>query len=56
MLRSPCAEQVQQVILEPADHEWTWLDAIQGTLGEDFLAERNQPPHQEREDLDSLFA
>lgn len=44
------------VILEPAAHDWSWLDAIQGTFTEDFLAERNQPPHQKREKLDTLFA
>ena len=43
------------VILEPASQEWAWLDAIQGTFIEDFLADRQQPGHQEREGLDSLF-
>ena len=43
------------VILEPACPEWAWLDAVQGTLTEDFLADRNQPVQQEREGLDSLF-
>ena len=43
------------VILEPMDRDWAWLDAIQGTLTEDFLTDRQQPDHQEREGLDSLF-
>ncbi len=43
------------VILEPVSREWAWLDAIQGTFTEDFLADRQQPVHQEREKLDSLF-
>ena len=43
------------VILEPASHDWAWLDAIQGTFPEDFLAERDQPKPQEREGLDTLF-
>ena len=43
------------VILEPMDQDWAWLDAIQGTLTEDFLTDRQQPDHQEREGLDSLF-
>lgn len=43
------------VILEPASQEWAWLDAIQSTFTEDFLADRQQPGHQEREGLASLF-
>lgn len=43
------------VILEPAGQDWAWLDAIQGTLAEDFLDDRQQPGHQERDGLDSLF-
>ncbi len=43
------------VILEPVSQEWAWLDAIQGTFTEDFLADRQQPDHQEREGLESLF-
>ena len=43
------------VILEPVSQDWAWLDAIQGTFTEDFLADRQQPDHQEREGLDSLF-
>ncbi len=43
------------VILEPVSHDWAWLDAIQGTFTEDFLADRQQPAHQEREGLESLF-
>ena len=43
------------VLLEPASQDWAWLDAIQGTFTEDFPADRQQPDHQEREGLDSLF-
>ena len=43
------------VILEPVSQDWAWLDTIQGTFTEDFLADRQQPGHQEREGLDSLF-
>lgn len=43
------------VILEPVSQEWAWLDAIQGTSTEDFLADRQQPGHEEREALDALF-
>jgi antitoxin VapB len=43
------------VLLEPVSQEWVWLDAIQGTFTEDFLADRQQPGHQEREGLDTLF-
>ena len=43
------------VILEPASQEWAWLDAMQSTFTEDFLADRQQPGHQEREGLASLF-
>lgn len=42
------------VILEPVK-DWAWLDAIQGTITEDFLADRQQPDHQEREGLEALF-
>ncbi len=30
------------VILEPASQDWAWLDAIQSTFTEDFLADRQQ--------------
>ena len=43
------------VILEPVSQDWSWLDAIQGIFTEDFLADRQQPGHQEREGLASLF-
>lgn len=44
------------IILEPIPKDWGWLDALAGTLSEDFLKEgREQPPMQERPDLDSVF-
>ena len=43
------------VILEPVSQDWAWLDAIQGTFTEDFLADRQQPDHQEREGLEPWF-
>lgn len=43
------------VILEPVGQDWAWLDAIQDTRTEDSLADRQQPDHQEREGLESLF-
>ncbi|BDV32730.1 type II toxin-antitoxin system antitoxin VapB [Methylocystis iwaonis] len=44
------------IILEPIPKDWTWLDTLAGTLSEDFLEEgREQPPIQERPDLDSVF-
>lgn len=43
------------VILELVSQDWAWLDAIQGTFTEDFLADRQQPDHQERDGLESLF-
>lgn len=43
------------VILEPVSQDWAWLDAIQGAFTEDFLADRQQPNHQEREGLEALF-
>jgi antitoxin VapB len=44
------------VILEPVPEDWGWLDAISGTLDEDFVAAvAEQPPQQERPALDKLF-
>ncbi len=44
------------IILEPIPKDWTWLDTLAGTLSEDFLKEgREQPPMQERPELDSVF-
>ena len=44
------------VILEPITDDWAWLDAIKGKLDDDFIAAVNeQPPQQERPELDELF-
>jgi antitoxin VapB len=46
------------VILEPVATDWTWLDALHagGTFDEDAAAAaREQPPEQERPELDSAF-
>lgn len=44
------------IILEPIPKDWSWLDAIVGTMSEDFLKEgREQPAMQERPDLDEIF-
>ena len=44
------------VILEPIADDWEWLDAIKGKLDDDFIAAINeQPPQQERPELDELF-
>ena len=44
------------IILEPIPKDWAWLDALAGTLSEDFLKEGREQPHmQERPDLDDVF-
>ena len=44
------------VILEPVGDDWSWLDAIVGTLDDDFVqAVNEQPEHQERPALDEAF-
>jgi len=44
-------------ILEPVTDSWSWLDAIAGTLDEDFVeAVREQPQAVERPGLEKLFA
>ncbi|HEY8160780.1 MAG TPA: type II toxin-antitoxin system VapB family antitoxin [Methylocystis sp.] len=44
------------IILEPIPKNWAWLDAVAGTVSEDFLKEgRQQPPMQERTGLDEAF-
>lgn len=44
------------IILEPIPKDWAWLDTLAGTLSEDFLKDgREQPPMQERPDLDGVF-
>jgi antitoxin VapB len=44
------------VILEPSDDDWSWLDAIVGTLDDDFVqAVNKRPEQQERPALDEAF-
>lgn len=44
------------VVLEPIAKDWAWLDALAGTVSDDFLkGGREQPKMQERPDLDSAF-
>jgi antitoxin VapB len=44
------------IILEPVAETWDWLDAIAGTLDEDFVeAVKEQPPAAERPELEKLF-
>ena len=44
------------IILEPIPKDWSWLDAIVGTMSNDFMKEgREQPPNQERPELDETF-
>ncbi|MBM3552918.1 MAG: antitoxin [Alphaproteobacteria bacterium] len=44
------------IVLEPIPKDWSWLDAIVGTMSEDFLKEgREQPAMQERPELDDAF-
>jgi antitoxin VapB len=46
----------QQIIMEPVPENWDWLDAIAGTLDQDFLdAALEQPEPAERPELDNLF-
>jgi antitoxin VapB len=43
------------VILEPVGDDWSWLDAIFGTLDEDFVQAVNEQPEQQRPALDEAF-
>lgn len=44
------------IILEPIPKDWSWLDAIVGTMSDDFMKEgREPPPNQERPELDETF-
>lgn len=46
----------RQIIMEPIPETWDWLDAIAGTLDQDFLeAAQEQPDAAERPELDKLF-
>ena len=49
-------KQGASVVLEPVATDWAWLDAIEGKLSRDFLAEgRKQQGHQVRPALDAAF-
>lgn len=44
------------ILMEPVPETWAWLDAIAGTLDEDFIeAVKEQPASTERPALDKLF-
>ena len=44
------------VVLEPVAKDWAWLDALAGTVSDDFLKEgREQPAMQVRSTLDQAF-
>ncbi len=46
----------RQIILEPLPNSWSWLDAIAGTLDDDFVdAALEQPQMIERSDLATVF-
>jgi virulence-associated protein VagC len=50
-------KQGQKIIVEPSSETWDWLDAIAGTLDQDFLdAVLEQPDATERPELDELFS
>lgn len=44
-------KQGNSVILTPKGKPWENLFRAMGRASKDFMAERNQPPHQEREGL-----
>ena len=49
-------KQGASVVLEPVATDWAWLDAIEGKLSKDFLAEgRKQQGHQVRPALNDAF-
>jgi antitoxin VapB len=44
------------VILEPMGDDWSWLDALVGTLDDDFVqAVSEQPEQQDRPAIDEAF-
>jgi antitoxin VapB len=48
--------QGAKVILEPIPDDWAWLENLPGALDDDFVqAVLEQPPEQERPELDDLF-
>ena len=45
-----------RIILEPVPEDWTWLDAIAGSLDSDLIeAAREQPAALARPELEKLF-
>jgi antitoxin VapB len=55
-MRGALQKRRQQIIMEPIPETWDWLDAIAGTLDQDFLdAVLEQPDATERPELDKLF-
>ena len=50
------ARRGHAIVLEPVPETWRWLDAIAGTLDEDFAeAVKEQPESAERPGLEKLF-
>ena len=50
------SKQGNRIVLEPLPEDWSWLDAIAGTLDEDFVkAVQEQPQAVERPGLQKLF-
>ncbi len=48
--------QGDAVILEPVQHDWSWLSKLQGSFDQDVVDAVNEPvPQQERPELDRLF-
>jgi antitoxin VapB len=46
----------REIIMEPLPENWQWLDAISGTLDDDFVAAaQEQPPLVESPELEKLF-
>ncbi|HXH37693.1 MAG TPA: type II toxin-antitoxin system VapB family antitoxin [Thermoanaerobaculia bacterium] len=44
------------IVLEPVPDTWSWLDAIAGTLDEDFVEAVQEQPHAtDRPDIEKLF-
>jgi antitoxin VapB len=46
----------KRIILEPVPDTWSWLDAIAGTLDDDFVeAVQERPQATERPEMEKLF-
>jgi antitoxin VapB len=46
----------EKIVLEPVSEDWAWLDALVGTMSDDFMANgREQPDEQVRPALDEAF-